>query len=121
MLLNYRQTNYFWRFWLDFDHILLSCLILLYLIGLCMIFSASPNVAIKLNLEPYFFFKRQALFTIIALFGLTFFLILPKNLLVKFAILALLIGIFGLFFLLNAEELKGAKRWINLFGFSFQP
>ncbi|MEW5815237.1 MAG: putative lipid II flippase FtsW [Spirochaetota bacterium] len=106
------------------DPVLLALLILLVGLGLAVLFSASYYYAGMKFDDPLSLLKRQA---IIAAAGVVIAFIatrLPVTVIKKgipaFLIISL---IFMILTFLPGTSLKsmGAKRWVNLFGFSFQP
>ena len=106
------------------DMLLLLAIYLLAGVGLAMLFSSSYFRAEKLFDQPMHFFRRQAAW--IALGGAAAFLAsrVPLRALRNWlpAILAVTLTLMVMTFLpgVSAEYL-GARRWIFLFGYSFQP
>ena len=110
------------EWWRTVDKTLLASVTALLVGGVVLSLAASPPVAERLNLETYHFFKRQAFFivpSLLVMVGVSF--LTPKyvrrvafyGFLIAFALM-----IATLFF---GAEVKGARRWIYLFGFSIQP
>lgn len=109
------------KWWWTIDKPLLFSFITLLITGVFLSFAASPVVADRINLDSYFFVKRHAVMAAIAFFIMVVFSILKtKN--IRF----LSWGIFAVCFVfliltpIFGTEIKGARRWINLFGFSLQ-
>lgn len=109
------------KWWWTIDKPLLFSFITLLITGVFLSFAASPVVADRINLDSYFFVKRHAVMAAIAFFSMVVFSILKtKN--IRF----LSWGIFAVCFVfliltpIFGTEIKGARRWINLFGFSLQ-
>ncbi len=110
------------EWWWTVDRQLLLCLGLLLLCGMTLSFAASPPVAERLELWPWYFVVRHVLFTPIA-FGVlvaTSFLT-PRH--ARFSALAVLMGGIVLMAatLVVGDEAKGATRWLSVFGVSLQP
>ena len=110
--------------WRNIDKTILILIILLFFFGLFFSFSSTSSmVGEKLNKESYFLFLKHFLFVCIALIIIFFISIqrretiknyLPYFFLASFLLL-LLVPFIGV-------EIKGAKRWINLFFLPrFQP
>jgi cell division protein FtsW len=108
--------------WWTIDRLTLAALGALMLAGIILLLAASSPVATKLGLDPFHFVNRQILYLIPAIaIMLGTSLLSPQQirrlaLVVFFAGLVLLAGtlVFG-------TEIKGARRWIVLFGVNIQP
>ena len=106
------------------DWTLVGLLVLLLGLGLTTLFSASYYYAGITRKSPFFFVKRQAL---IAVFGLTLAFVAsqtPLDLVKKSIPLLLLVSL--VLMLLTfvpsvGKRILGARRWLNIFGWSFQP
>lgn len=101
---------------------LLISFLLLIAIGILLAMSATPMVAYKIGFEKFYFLKRHILFVIPSL--ITIFLISSLDLsgVKKFSILMFLIFAFlMLMVFFCGHEIKGARRWVSIFGFSLQP
>jgi cell division protein FtsW len=105
------------------DYLLLFAALALSAIGLIMVFSASPTMALKLG-DSYYFLKRHILYLLLGFSALYLGTRLDLALLrqranVIFAvsfILLILVYIPGV-----GQEISGASRWIDLGLISFQP
>ncbi len=92
------------------------------LIGLLFIYESSSLFSLKYKNDAAYFFKRQTLFLIISLFVFYGALFLDLNFVKKqskriFFVLILLLIAVPLF----GEKIGGARRWIGIGVFSFQP
>lgn len=110
------------RWWWTVDRYLLFSVITLMIAGFIFSFAASPPVAERLGLESYHFVKRHALFLIPSLLiFLGVSLLTPKQV----RRLALLVFAGGVILMIVTLfiglEIKGARRWISVAGFSLQP
>jgi cell division protein FtsW len=110
------------RWWWTIDRWSLGALVLLLAFGAVLSMAASPAVAERLGYAPLHFAERQMVIAPIA-FAIMFVvsLLTPRSVrrlaFVGFAIATVLLA---LTFVVGVE-IKGARRWINLPGFSLQP
>ena len=112
------------RWWRNVDKQILFLFIFLFFLGLLFSFSSTSSViSEKMNKETYFFFKRHLTFVFIALFLLIIISVQEKNKIIKFILPIFAISILFLFLVsLIGVEIKGSKRWIDLFFIPrFQP
>jgi len=121
--MNRTDRSLFASWWWTVDRTLIAAAVVLLVAGLVFSFAASPVVAERIGASDSFHFvKRHAVFFVLALpvlFGTSFLGprgIRRASLVVFAASLVLLVAV--LFF---GQEVKGARRWINLLGFSVQP
>ncbi len=118
-LFNFQFNNY----WRNIDKNILFCFIILFFLGLFFSFSSTSSLAgERLNKTYYFFFSKHLIFTIFSLLLMFMISAIETSLLKK-----LVIPLFLFFFLLLllvpiiGVEVKGAKRWLNLYLFRIQP
>ena len=109
--------------WRNIDKKILLSFLLLFFLGLFFSFSSTSSLAgERLNKDYYFFFSKHLSFTILAL-TIMFTLSIIETSLLKRMIVPLFV--ISLFFLLLVPiigiEVKGAKRWLNLYFFRLQP
>ncbi len=108
--------------WYSLDTRLLLALTLLMAAGLLASLAASPPVALRLGLDPFFFVKRHAILLV-----LSFFVLIAASMLSTRTMLGLAVLLFVAAFVLLVltpfigTNAKGASRWIELGGFSVQP
>jgi cell division protein FtsW len=110
------------RWWWSVDRWVLLTIFTLVSLGLFLTFAASPAVAERLHLNPFYFVHRHALYLMVfwtVAIGTSLFS--PGNL--KKGALLLYVVCLGLLILtpLIGQEIKGAKRWLSLGFFSLQP
>ncbi|NLH80524.1 MAG: putative lipid II flippase FtsW [Phyllobacteriaceae bacterium] len=121
--MNRTDRSIFAQWWWTVDRTLIAAAVMLLVGGLVLSFAASPAVAERIGASDSFYFvKRHAVFFALALptmFAVS--LMTPRDirrasLLVFLAslLLLVLVPVFG-------QEVKGARRWINVLGFSVQP
>ncbi len=110
------------NWWWTIDRTMLAGIALLAVIGLVLIFAASPAVGERVyGAEMHFVYKH--LMFLLPASGL----LLAVSLLAPLGVLRLAVGmlaVFGSLLLLTlvfAPEVKGAQRWLPLFGFPLQP
>ncbi len=108
--------------WWTIDRWLLLGLVVLVGLGFIMAFAASPAVAHRLELPTYHFAYRQLIFLILALIVAIGLSLLPAEWLRRVAFMVGLGALLGMLVtVLDTEAIKGAQRWIRVFGFSVQP
>ena len=116
------DTSLLGSWWWNLDKWIFASVCALCIIGLVLLFSASPEVADHIGKAPDFFIKKQAVFLPMAILTMLFFSILNEKWLKFFAmtvfISALLLMIAVIF---KGYEIKGAKRWITVNGITVQP
>ena len=116
------DTSLVGRWWWTVDRWTLAALFLIAGLGAVLTLAASPAVAERIGLDTFYFARRQFVFL-----PLAFALMLSISLLSVRGIRRISIGILGLSVvglisvLAVGTEIKGASRWIELGGFSFQP
>lgn len=116
------DTSVLGRWWWTVDRWLIAALVALMAVGAVLVITASPPVAERIGVEPYYFVKRHLMLLPVAaalMFGAS--LLTPRGVLrlsiVLFAVAIVLLVLTLLF----GVEVKGARRWLSLGGFSLQP
>ncbi|HEV7283707.1 MULTISPECIES: putative lipid II flippase FtsW [Kaistia] len=116
------DRSVFAEWWWTVDKYLLFGLLALMIGGVVLSLAGSPPVAERIGLDSFHFVKRHVFFmvpTIAIMIGTSF--LSPRNVrrtaLIVFAIAIVLM--FATLFI--GQEVKGARRWINILGFSLQP
>jgi cell division protein FtsW len=116
------ERTHFAAWWWTVDRLLLAALLALVLGGIVLSLAASPPVASRLGLDPFYFVSRHMLYVPPALAVMLATSFLPPR-----HIRRLALGVFVLSILLVAAslqfgaEVKGARRWLVLFGINIQP
>jgi cell division protein FtsW len=112
----------FGEWWWTVDRLTLAAIGALMLAGVVLSLAASPPVAGRLGLDPFYFVNRHILFlfpSVAILLGVSF--LSPRQ------IRRLSIAVFVISLIMVAAtpyfgaEIKGAKRWLILFGVNIQP
>ncbi len=107
----------------EIDYIILLCVVLLVGFGVVMVFSSSYYTAGRGNGDMYSYLKKELFFSItgfIAMFAASKF---PHELLKKFVRPGYILSCVLLILVLTplGIEHNGAKRWLGVGGFEFQP
>ena len=110
-------------YWRSLDKKILFCFFILFFLGLFFSFSSTSFLAgERLNKDYYFFFTKHLIFTSFALLIMIIISVVKTEILIK-----LIFPIFTLSLILLALvpiigiEVKGAKRWLDLYFFRLQP
>jgi cell division protein FtsW len=116
------ERTYFAAWWWTVDRLLLASLLALMLAGILLSLAASPPVASRLGLDAFYFVGRHILYLIPAIVVLLATSFLPPR-----HVRRLALGVFLISLLLVAAslhfgaEVKGARRWLVIFGVNIQP
>ncbi|HKJ84789.1 MAG TPA: putative lipid II flippase FtsW [Spirochaetia bacterium] len=106
------------------DAALMIVLVLLIGLGLSALFSASYNWAEQLYGDPFRLIRRQAIWVLLGSFVAFLAYTVPLKV-IRSVVPAMVVGALGLMALTFVpglgEEYLGGRRWILLFGASFQP
>lgn len=110
------------RWWWTVDRPMLAALLALMVLGVMLVTTASPPVAQRIGVGEFHFVIRHIVFLIPALVLLLGLSLLSPKAVWRLATVVLGLSVLGLVLvLLTGTEVKGAQRWISLFGFSLQP
>lgn len=107
--------------WFTIDRLVFAALLLLIAGGLVLSLAASPPVAIRLELDPFHFFKRH-----LALVGPACLVLIAVSLLSPRDMRRFCLALYGIGIALMVAtlflgpEVKGATRWLKFPGFSVQ-
>ena len=112
----------FAAWWWTVDRLLLAALLALMLGGIVLSLAASPPVASRLGLEPFYFVSRHVLYLIPALAVLLGTSFLPPRYVRRLALIVFAVSVLMVLGTLHfGAEVKGARRWIVLLGVNIQP
>jgi len=106
------------------DIVLLLLVFFTTLFGVLMVYNASVVEAFQIFSDKYYFLKLQSLWFVFGALALLATTFTPLAFLKKIAPIALLINILLLIVVLIpgiGSSLHGARRWINIAGFTLQP
>lgn len=116
-----RDNSVLGRWWWTVDRLALSLLLILIAIGMFLSFAASPSVAERLNLDTFYFVKRHIIILIPTIAVMVSVSLLSPVGIRRLSLLIYLAGIILLVFTyLYGLEIKGARRWLLIFGNSIQ-
>ena len=97
-------------------------IIFIMLLGILLLTSAGMGVAEKLGLSSYYFVKRQLVFLLFGLIIILFLSTISEKSIRKIILVGFIITIaFLVAVIFFGDSIKGAKRWLNIFGLSLQP
>src|SRR6516225_4618502 len=116
------ERTVFTDWWWTVDRLMLAALIALMLAGIILSLAASPPVAARLGLDPFYFVNRHVIYLVPAvavMLGTS--MLTPRQIrriaLVVFAVSFVMV-IATLFF---GAEIKGARRLLVILGINIQP
>ncbi len=109
------------KWWWTVDRWMLMAITALMIIGIWLSMSASPMVAERIGYSTFYFTYRHLLLVIPAFCLMVGFSLLDQKALRRLCLLMFLIEmIFLILTPLIGHEVKGGRRWMNIFGFSLQ-
>lgn len=111
------------RWWRTIDKWSLSCILLLFGIGLLLGLASSPPLAAKNGFEPFHYVQRQAFFGGVAMIVMIITSMMSPTLVRRLAVLGFLFAFAALAMLpfFGTDFGKGAVRWYSLGFASVQP
>jgi len=121
-MLSRAQRTPFGEWWWTVDRLMLAAIGALMLAGVVLSLAASPPVAGRLGLEPFYFVNRHILFLIPAIaIMLAVSFLNPQQIrrlsVIVFALSLIMVAATPMF----GAEIKGAKRWLIILGVNIQP
>ncbi|HEY4748501.1 MAG TPA: putative lipid II flippase FtsW [Steroidobacteraceae bacterium] len=116
------QRTPFAAWWWTVDRLQLAAVSAVMLGGIVLSLAASPPVAARLGLDPFYFVNRHVMYLIPALAVLLATSFLSPRQIRRLALLVFAVS-FCMVLLTPfiGAEVKGARRWIVLFGLNIQP
>jgi len=116
------ERTRFAAWWWTVDRLLLAALLALMLAGIILSLAASPPVASRLGLDPFYFVNRHVLYLIPALAVMLATSFLPPRHIRRLAVIVFIVSLLLIAATLHfGAEVKGARRWIVLLGINIQP
>ena len=114
---------FFVNYWRNIDRKILIGFFILFFLGLFFSFSSTSSLAgERLNKDYYFFFTKHLIFTFIAIVIMIIISIIKTEFLIKMVIPLFIVSfIFLALIPIIGVEVKGAKRWVDLYFFRLQP
>jgi cell division protein FtsW len=111
------------KWWRTLDKWSMSCILLLFAIGLLLGLAASPPLAAKNGFEPFHYVQRQAVFGFLALAAMFVTSMMSPVLVRRLAVIGFLVAFVALALLpfFGTDFGKGAVRWYRLGFASVQP
>ncbi|SHF22263.1 cell division protein FtsW [Kaistia soli DSM 19436] len=112
----------FAEWWWTVDKYLLFSMLALMIMGVVLSLAGSPPVAERIGLDSFHFTTRHVLFLIPTVAIMLATSMLSPQKARRAALIVFAIAIVLMFVtLFIGQEVKGARRWINIVGFSLQP
>jgi cell division protein FtsW len=116
------QRTPFGEWWWTVDKLTLAAIGALMLAGVVLSLAASPPVAGRLGLDPFFFVNRHIIYLVVSvmvMLGVSF--LTPQQIrrlsVMVFAVSLIMVAATPMF----GPEIKGARRWLIIFGMNIQP
>ncbi|NVO54576.1 putative lipid II flippase FtsW [Rhodobacteraceae bacterium B1Z28] len=111
------------KWWRTIDRWTMSCVLILFVIGLLLGLASSPPLAGRNGFDPFHYVERQALFGGLALMAMLLTSMMSPTLVRRLAVLGFLAAFVALVFLpvFGTDFGKGAVRWYSLGFASLQP
>jgi cell division protein FtsW len=116
------QRTPFGERWWTVDKLTLAAVGALMLAGVVLSLAASPPVASRLGLEPFYFVDRHIIYLVPAIavmLGVSF--LSPRQIrrlaVIVFTVSVVMVALTQVY----GAEIKGARRWLVLFGMNIQP
>lgn len=111
------------KWWRTMDKWSMSCVLILFVVGLLLGLAASPPLASRNGFEPFHYVQRQAIFGGAALVAMLITSMMSVTLVRRLAVLGFLVAFVALALLpfFGTDFGKGAMRWYSLGFASVQP
>lgn len=110
------------RWWWTIDRRMLGALMSLMAIGVLLVAAASPPVATRIGLPQFYFITHHIMVLVPSFLIMIAISLCDLRRLWRLSTIILGLGLLSMVVVLaTGMEIKGAQRWIQLPGFSFQP
>jgi len=108
--------------WFSVDRLMLAALVTLMVIGIVLSLAASPPVAVRIGLDPFYFVNRHVMYLAPAFVVLIATSFLEWRQIRRVALVVFVVSLVMVAAtLVFGAEVKGARRWIVLAGINIQP
>ena len=112
----------FAAWWWTVDRLMLGALLFLMLGGIVLSLAASPPVAARLGLEPFYFVSRHVIYLVPAIAVMLVTSFLKPRAVRRVALIVFIVSlVLAALTLVYGAEVKGARRWIVILGVNIQP
>ncbi len=116
------KPNFFLKWWRGVDQSLLIAVLILFSFSLMLVAASSSSVANRIGLTDNYFSIRQLVYILASCLIILICSNLSKLTIKRLAIIGLFINLLSLILLkFYGYEVKGAIRWMSIYGFSYQP
>ncbi len=114
---------YLIEYWRNIDKKILFCFFILFFLGIFFSFSSTSSLAgERLNKDFYLFFTKHLIFTFFSLIIMILISLIRTEFLVELTLPLFIISFISLTLgPIIGIEVKGAKRWLDLYFFRLQP
>lgn len=117
-----KKSHPLMQWWKSIDKISFFSFIIIALLGLVILSSASAGMAPRLKVNSMYFVQKQALFMIPAILIICGTSILSPKYLKRIAVALFIASIVGIIMtIFSSTGVKGAKRWLFIGSYSIQP
>ena len=121
-MFNRLNVNFFGRWWLSIDKVILFLIIITLCLGNVFTALASPVVANRIGINSNLFIIKNLIFSFLGLSIIIFCSTLNEKKIIDISYICFVILLLMLVIVIVVgSQNKGAKRWIRLLGFSLQP
>ncbi|MDR3186836.1 MAG: putative lipid II flippase FtsW [Holosporaceae bacterium] len=112
----------FSRWWWVVDRVTLFSFLIMMIFGILLAMAATPMIANRMGIETSYFLKRHLLYSMPTLPIIFLVSLLDQKNIKRLSMVLFLSSLFlMLASIFLGDEIKGARRWIPVFGFSLQP
>ncbi|TVS02027.1 MAG: cell division protein FtsW [Rhodobacteraceae bacterium] len=111
------------RWWRTIDKVTLTAILLLMAVGILLALAASPPLAARNGLTPFFYVQRQVVFGVIAIVAMLVVSLMSPERIRRLAVIGFFLSLLSLILLpfFGTDFGKGAVRWFSLGFASVQP
>jgi cell division protein FtsW len=111
------------RWWRTLDKVTLTAVLLLMAVGILLGLAASPPLAARNGLPPFYYVQRQVFFGTLGVIAMLALSVCSPEKVRRFAVLGFFVSLLALMLLpfFGTDFGKGATRWFSLGFGSFQP